>query len=261
MEYTTIRFEQRERVGVVWLHRPEKLNAINATMYHELADLLDAIAASQPPIGALVITGSGRAFAAGADVGPYQTMTLFEFTAFQRLGFGVMERIAHLPCPVIAAVNGYAYGGGFELALACDVIIAAEDAAFALPEARLGLLPGGGGIQRLSRLVGPYIAKRMVLAAETISAQRAYELAIASQVTAPGAALDTALGLAQRMTTHCGPLTLRLGKRLIDEGLQASLPTALSMEMDSTALLFTTEDKREGLQAFIEKRLPTFTGR
>jgi enoyl-CoA hydratase len=187
-------------------------------------------------------------------------MTLSEFTAFQRLGRRVMEKLERLPCPVIAAVNGYAFGGGFEIALACDIMIADETAKFGLPEAKLGLLPGGGGTQRLPRIVGPYVAKRMLCAAETIDARRAYELNLVTEVTPKGQVVDAALALAQTITARCAPLAVRMAKRLVDEGLQASLPTALSMEMDSTALLFVTADKTEGIAAFVEKRDPEFKG-
>jgi enoyl-CoA hydratase/carnithine racemase len=187
-------------------------------------------------------------------------MTLAEFSAFQRLGRSVMAQMEQLPLPIIAAVNGYALGGGFEIALACDVIIAAENAKFGLPEAKLALLPGGGGTQRLSRLVGPYIAKRMIFSGEMIDAARAYELRIASEVVVKGEAVNAAVALAEKIVAN-GPLAVRMAKRVIDEGLEASLPTALSLEMDSTAHLFVTDDKVEGIQAFVEKRPSHFNGR
>jgi enoyl-CoA hydratase/carnithine racemase len=143
--------------------------------------------------------------------------------------------------------------------LACDVIVAAENAKFGLPEAKLGLLPGGGGTQRLSRLVGPYLTKRMIFSGEIIDARRAYELHIVTEVSATGEALNTALTLAEKILAN-GPLAVRMAKRVIDEGLEASLPTALSLEMDTTAHLFVTDDKREGIEAFVEKRPAHFTG-
>ncbi|MCC7450241.1 MAG: enoyl-CoA hydratase/isomerase family protein [Anaerolineae bacterium] len=261
MTYDTIRLDERDNALILYFNRPDKLNAINARMFTELGQLLDSIASGGRAVNALILTGEGRAFVAGADIGPYAEMSLPEFTAFQRLGRSIMEKLERLPCPVIAAVNGYAFGGGFELALAADIIIASENAKFALPEAKLGLLPGGGGTQRLARIVGPYIAKRLIMAAETITAQRAYELNLVTQITPPGEVVQAALALAQHMKDTCGPLAIRMAKRLIDEGLQAPLATALSMEMDTTALLFPTEDKREGIQAFIEKRPPQFKGR
>ena len=258
MTYETLNIEEHGAVTLLTFNRPEKLNAINLQMYSELEDFLDGVAAKTRTVGALVLTGAGRAFVAGADIGPYQTMTLAEFTAFQRRGRRVMEKLERLDCPVIAAVNGYAFGGGFELALACDVIIVDGYAKFALPEAKLGLLPGGGGTQRLARVVGPYVAKRMICAAETIDAQRAYELHIATEVTPTGTVVEVALAFAQKMLQDAAPLALQMAKRLVSEGLEASLATALSMEMDSTALLFATEDKDEGIAAFVEKRAPAF---
>ena len=258
--YETLRIDARDGIVLLYFNRPEKLNAINGEMFGELEDFFDRIARGEQRADALILTGEGRAFVAGADIHPYQTMTLSEFTAFQRLGRRVMEKLERLPCPVIAAVNGYAFGGGFEIALACDIIIADETAKFALPEAKLGLLPGGGGTQRLPRIVGPYVAKRMLCAAETIDARRAYELNLVTEVTPKGQVVDAALALAQTITARCAPLAVRMAKRLVDEGLQASLPTALSMEMDSTALLFATADKTEGIAAFVEKRDPEFKG-
>src|SRR5690349_20794973 len=202
MTYDTIRVEDHENILILYFNRPEKLNAVNARMYTELSAFLDDVGSA----AALILTGEGRAFMAGADIGPYTEMSLQEFTAFQRLGRSVMEKLERLPCPVIAAVNGYAFGGGFEIALAADIIIAAENAKFALPEAKLGLLPGGGGTQRLARIVGPYIAKRMIMAAETIKAQRAYELNLVTQVTPVGEVVQAALELAQQMKDTCGPL-------------------------------------------------------
>lgn len=258
--YETIRVEEHEGVGLLYFNRPDKLNAINQQMYQELEAFFDSLAASESQIQVLILTGEGRAFVAGADIGPYETMTLAEFRAFQQLGRRVMEKMERLACPVIAAVNGYAFGGGFEIALAADIIIAAENAKFALPEAKLGLLPGGGGTQRLPRVVGPYVARRMICAAETIDAQRAYELNIVTELTPKGEVVDAALALARKMISDCAPQAVSMAKRLIREGMEASLPVALDMEMDSTALLFVTDDKAEGIQAFIEKRAPQFNG-
>ena len=258
--FQTIRIEDQSGLAVLVFNRPAKLNAINSQMYAELSDFFGQIADGTVRADALILTGEGRAFVAGADIEPYATMTLTQFTQFQRTGRAVMEQLERLPIPSIAAVNGYAFGGGFEIALACDIIIASENVTFGLPEAKLGLLPGGGGTQRLTRRVGPYIAKRLIMAAQTIDAQRAYELNIVTEIVPKGEALAAALALANTIRRDCAPLAIRMAKRLIDEGLEASLPTALSMEMDSTALLFVTDDKAEGIAAFIEKRAPNFTG-
>ena len=256
--YETIRSEQRDEIAILTFNRPDKLNAINRTVYDEVGDYLQSIE-RDGTARVLILTGEGRAFVAGADIDDYQTMTLAQFSAFQRLGRSVMAQMEQLSRPILAAVNGYALGGGFELALACDVILAAENAKFGLPEAKLGLLPGGGGTQRLSRLVGAGIAKRMIFSGEIIDAARAYELHIASEVAPKGEALNVAIALAEKILAN-GPLAVRMAKRVIDEGLEASLPTALSLEMDSTAHLFVTDDKREGIEAFIDKRPPRFSG-
>jgi enoyl-CoA hydratase/carnithine racemase len=258
--YETIRIEQRGRIAVLYFNRPDKLNAINHTVYTELGDYLRTVERDDAVADVLILTGEGRAFVAGADIDDYQTMTLAEFSAFQRLGRSVMAQMEQLARPIIAAVNGYALGGGFEIALACDIIIAAENAKFGLPEPKLGLLPGGGGTQRLPRLVGPYIAKRMIFSSEIIDAQRAAELRIVSQIALKGEVVGAALALAEQILAN-GPLAVRMAKRVIDEGLEASLPTALSLEMDSTAHLFVTDDKREGIEAFVAKRPPRFSGK
>jgi enoyl-CoA hydratase/carnithine racemase len=229
-------------------------------VYEELGAYLRSIARGDSPASVLILTGEGRAFVAGADIDDYLTMTLAQFSAFQRFGRSVMAQMEQLERPIIAAVNGYALGGGFEIVLACDVVIAAENAKFGLPEAKLGLLPGGGGTQRLSRMVGPYIAKRMIFSGEIIDAQRAYELHLVTEIAPKGEAVNAAVALAEKILAN-GQLAVRMAKRVIDEGLQASLPTALSLEMDSTAHLFVTDDKREGIEAFVEKRPPNFTGK
>src|SRR5688572_21460089 len=225
--YETIRIDRHGTIGVLTFNRPDKLNAINRTVYTELSHYLGSVERGEADIDVLVLTGEGRAFVAGADIDDYLTMTLAEFSAFQRLGRSVMAQMEHLSRPVIAAVNGYALGGGFEIALACDVVIAAENAKFGLPEAKLGLLPGGGGTQRLPRLVGAHLAKRLIFSGETIDARRAYELSIASEVAPKGEAVSAALALAEKILAN-GQLAVRMAKRVIDEGLEASLPTALS---------------------------------
>ena len=258
--YETLRIEQRDRIAVLYFNRPDKLNALNRQVYVELGRYLESIESGEAIADVLVLTGEGRAFVAGADIDDYLTMTLAEFSAFQRLGYSVMSRMTRLARPVIAAVNGYALGGGFEIALACDVIVAAENAKFGLPEAKLALLPGGGGTQRLTRLVGPQVAKRLIFSGEMIDAQRAYDLRIVSEVAPKGEAVGAAVALAEKILAN-GPLAVRMAKRVIDEGLEASLPTALSLEMDATAHLFVSDDKREGIEAFVAKRPPRFTGK
>lgn len=257
--YETIRIEQRGEIAVLYFNRPDKLNAINRTVYDELGAYLRSVERGEAAASVLILTGEGRAFVAGADIDDYLTMTLAEFSAFQRLGRSVMAQMETLPRPVIAAVNGYALGGGFEIALACDLIIAAENARFGLPEAKLGLLPGGGGTQRLARLAGAGIAKRMIFSGEIIDAARAYQLNLVTEVAPKGEAVNAAVALAEKILAN-GQLAVRMAKRMIDEGLEASLPTALSLEMDATAHLFVTDDKREGIAAFVEKRPPQFTG-
>ncbi len=257
--YETIRIEQRGEIAILYFNRPDKLNALSRSMYEEFGAYLRSVESGEAAASVLILTGEGRAFVAGADIDDYTTMTLAQFSAFQRFGRPVMAQMEQLQRPIIAAVNGYALGGGFEIALACDVILAAENAKFGLPEAKLGLLPGGGGTQRLSRLVGAYVAKRMIFSGEIIDAQRAYGLNIATEIAPKGEVVNAAVALAEKILAN-GQLAVRMAKRVIDEGLEASLPTALSLEMDATAHLFVSDDKREGIAAFVEKRPPQFSG-
>ena len=198
--YETIQIDQQGEIAILTFNRPDKLNAINRTVYEEMGDYLHSLERADTAASILILTGAGRAFIAGADIDDYTTMRLAQFSAFQRLGRSVMAQMEQLPRPIIAAVNGYALGGGFEIALASDVIIAAENAKFGLPEAKLGLLPGGGGTQRLTRLVGAYVAKRMIFSGETIDAQRAYQLNIATEIAPKGEALNAALALAKKFS-------------------------------------------------------------
>lgn len=259
MSYRNLLRQDEGGVAVVTVNRPEKLNALDEATIGELHACFAALAAA-PEVRAVVLTGAGeKAFVAGADVAELSRLSGPELERLAERGQALMWRIENLGKPVLAAVNGYALGGGFEIALACDVIVAAENAKFGLPEAKLGLLPGGGGTQRLARLVGAGIAKRLIFSGETIDAARAYELNIASEIAPKGEAVNAALALAEKILAN-GQLAVRMAKRVIDEGLEASLPTALSLEMDATAHLFVSDDKREGIQAFVEKRPPRFTG-
>jgi enoyl-CoA hydratase/carnithine racemase len=246
------------RTAILTFTREDRLNALDAETFRDLLTTLDAIEADHE-IGVLILTGQGRAFIAGADIKGYIDRTVLEYVEFQRLGRLVYDRIERLRQPVIAAVNGYALGGGFELVLVADLVVAAENATFGLPEAKLGLLPGGGGTQRLPRLVGRNKAKEMLMTADFITAAEAKDLGIVNRVVPAEELMTAAHALAGRILQRA-PLAVEMAKQLVNDGLQASQATAITQEMGMTATLYATADAREGIAAFVAKRPPRFTG-
>lgn len=257
--FANFTLERDGRKAILTFTREERLNALDAQTFRDLLVVLQAIEADRE-IGVVILTGRGRAFVAGADINGYIEITTLDYVNFQRLGRQVYDGIERLRQPVIAAVNGFALGGGFELVLVADLVVAAEGAKLGLPETRLGLLPGGGGTQRLSRLVGRNKAKELLMTADFISAEEARQLGIVNRVV-PGEELMTAThALADRILERA-PLAVEMAKQLVNDGLNASLGTAITQEMGMTATLYSTADAQEGITAFVDKRPPTFTGR
>jgi enoyl-CoA hydratase/carnithine racemase len=257
--YPNFAIERRDGVAVLTFTREDRMNALDHDTFRDLGaafDVLDADSETQ----IVVLTGRGKAFVAGADIKGYIDITVLDYVEFQRLGRSVYDRIESFPKPVIAAVNGYALGGGFELVLVCDLVVAAESAQLGLPEAKLGLLPGGGGTQRLPRLVGRNKAKELLMTADFITAAQAKELGIVNRVVPDGDLMTETLALAERIMRRA-PLAVRMAKQLVNDGLQASLATAITMETGMTATLYDTADAQEGIAAFVEKRWPAFSGR
>ena len=254
-----VRMEKQERVALVTLDRPKALNALDRAGIEEIGRMLDLVEADRE-IGALVVTGAGRAFVAGADVAAMRSMTPLEAELFSLLAHRVFARLEALPIPTIAAVNGFALGGGCELALACDWIYASEKARFGQPEVALGLIPGFGGTSRLVRRVGVAWAKELVLSGEPIAAAEALRIGLANRVFAPEALLDGALAAAEKIAAK-GPLAVALAKRVIDQGQDADVRTANALEQQAFGLAFATEDRGEGMDAFLQKRDPKFSGR
>jgi enoyl-CoA hydratase len=256
MPYTHILTEARGRVALVTLNRPQALNALNRTLLTELGEALDALDAD-PQIGAIVITGSARAFAAGADIKEMAAMSAVEMMTN---GFsGLFARLARVGKPVIAAVSGFALGGGFELALLCDMIVAAESAKFGLPEVTIGVIPGGGGTQRLTRAVGKALAMEMILNNRHLSAAEAEKYGLVNRVFPNERYLDEALSLAADIAGR-SPLSLRLAKEAINAAFEGSLSETLDDERRLFQLTFASEDQKEGMAAFLEKRKPTWKG-
>lgn len=255
MSYQTILVETRGRVGLITLNRPEALNALSPQLVDELVAAATAFDADRG-IGAIVITGSERAFAAGADIKSmgdqgYLEMYLSDF-------FSAVDTLAAVRTPMIAAVSGYALGGGCELAMLCDILIASETAKFGQPEIKLGVIPALGGSQRLTRAVGKALAMDLVLTGRTIDAQEALRAGIAARVVAADALLDEALAAAETIAGMSLPVAM-LAKEAVNQAYETTLTSGLRFERRIFHSLFATDDQKEGMRAFLEKRDPHFT--
>ena len=256
-EYQYILVERDERVGIVTLNRPEQLNALNFQLVHELGDALQNFDRDET-IGCIIITGSGeKAFAAGADIKEMAGKSLVEMMIG---GFEAWEGIRHIRTPLIAAVNGYALGGGCELALHCDMIVASENARFGQPEISIGIIPGAGGTQRLARTLGKYRTMEMVLTGAQVTAQELANHGVVNRVVPKGEHLTEAIKLAKTVASQA-PIAVRLAKEAVQAAFETSLEEGLDIERKNFFLLFSTEDMREGMRAFIEKRKPQFKGK
>ncbi len=257
MTYETILTETRDRVGLITLNRPKAMNALNGTLLTELVDALTAFDADEK-IGAIVVAGSDRAFAAGADIKAMASASAVEMLtgSFVELFDGIRKARK----PVIAAVSGYALGGGCELAMSCDMIVASETAKFGQPEITIGVIPGAGGTQRLTRAVGKAIAMEMVLNNRTLSAQEALQFGLVNRVAPTERYLDEALMLATDVASRA-PLAVRLGKESVNKAFETSLAEGLEFERRAFYFLFATDDQKEGMAAFVEKREPKWKGK
>jgi enoyl-CoA hydratase len=251
--------ERRARSLVLTFNRPDKLNALTTTMLEALDEALDDVQ-TDPSVRALILTGAGeRAFVAGADIEEYSHLDHAGFVAYQARSRRLFSRLAAFETPVIGAVNGYALGGGFEIALCCAVLVAADGARFGLPEGLLGLSPGGGGTQRLTRAVGPFVAKDVLLSARRLTAQEALGLGLVSEVAASEALLDVALAKADAIAA-CAPLAVRQMAALVRSAGDLDLEAGLDLEQAALARLRSTADADEGIRAFVAKRPPRFRG-
>jgi enoyl-CoA hydratase/carnithine racemase len=251
-------YREEEGVAFITLNRPEKLNALSPRVF-ELLDQYVTQFANASDAKVAVLHGNGRSFAAGADIEHYVDIGSVQYLDFMQTGNRVQSKFSECVKPVIAAVHGYALGGGLELALSCDFIVAAPDAQLGLPEVTLGLLPGGGGTQRLPRLIGTMRAAQMLMLAQRISGAQAVEWGMALGIGDHPDALAAAVDLANRVAAQA-PLPVRLAKVLLRSGADASLDAALDLEQALGAMVFGTEDAREGIRAFVEKRPAEFKG-
>ena len=250
--------DRRDRVAVLRVEREAKLGALSKEIVSALNDYL-ADLARDDSVRVLVLTGTGTGFIAGADIGEYDGVAQVAFDEYQRLSRRTFEALENLPQATIAAVNGYAFGGGFEVALCCDLLVASTEARFGLPEIKLGLIPGGGGTQRLSREIGKRATKELVMTGRTMKPDEMEQRGLLTRKVEPDELMDSALELAETIAAQA-PIAAREAKRAIDDGIDAPLATALTLEQRILSNLYATQDAKEGIRAFAEKRDPEFTG-
>lgn len=261
-EYSTLKIEQRDRgVWVMIIHRPESLNALNSVVLTEMSDFVRQLNEMNfDSARALVITGAGeKAFVAGADIKEMSDMSQDAALAFAERGQSILHELSHLKIPVVAAVNGFALGGGFELALACDFIVCSENAKFGLPEVSLGLIPGFGGTQRLTSAVGIRKARELIFTGNMITAGEAKTLGVTVDVVPLPQLLQTTFARVETILSRA-PGAVAEAKKSITEGHDLAISEGLKLEADSFSNLFGSRDTREGLNAFLEKRKPSFIG-
>jgi enoyl-CoA hydratase len=257
MEHTLILTSVVDRAGLIQINRPQQLNALNAVVMEEVAVALEAFDRHEQ-VGCIVITGNQRAFAAGADIKEMADATAVEM--LQRDSIARWDRIRKIKKPVIAAVSGFCLGGGCELAMACDLIIASESAQFGQPEINIGVIPGAGGTQRLSRALGKSKAMEMILTGRYLSAREAEQFGLAARVVPVEVYLDESLKLANEIAAR-PPIAVHFAKEAINKAFETSLSEGLEFERRLFYFLFATEDQKEGMHAFVEKRQAEWTGR
>ena len=250
--YKTLHIEKTDNIVILTIDRPEALNALNTAVITELEQAVTELE-RDVSLGAVIITGAGRSFVAGADIGEQRPLDLEGGRRWGQRGSALLRRIEKLPVPTIAAVNGFALGGGCELAMACDIILASEKAKFGQPEVGLGITPGFSGTQRLSRRVGAARAKELIFSGRMIKAEEACAIGLVSEVFAPEALMEGALAMARSFTKNA-PIAVRYAKACIDRGLQMDIDDGIAVENELFAMCFATADQKEGMSAFLEKR-------
>ena len=252
-------YEKRSGIAYVTLNRPRVLNALNTPTWKDLRTAFED-ARDDAAVRGVILTGAGKAFIAGADIGELAHLTAFEAEQSSRFGQQVLDLIENLGKPVIAAVNGFALGGGCETAMACTMRIAVESAKFGQPEVKLGLLPGGGGTQRLPRLVGKGRALALILSGEMIDAQEAYRIGLVNEIVAAADLIPRAEAILKKIASNA-PIAVKLALEAANKGMETSQGEGLLLEASYFGLCAATEDKKEGTCAFLEKRAPRFQGR
>ncbi len=259
MGFENIIYQEENEIATITFNRPKALNALNKKLLQEFTHAVGKIGRKEN-IRLLVLTGSGeKAFVAGADIKELATFNVLQAKMFSQFGHSAINRLQTMPIPVIAAVNGYALGGGTEIALACDFIYASDNAMFGLPEITLGLIPGFGGTQRLARLVGKNRAKELIFTGDMLSAAEAMRIGLVNRVFPQKDLMHAVLQTAQKIVSK-GRVALRAAKQVINSGMDADLATGCNLEIDAFSLCVASEDAAEGTGAFIEKRPPQFKG-
>jgi enoyl-CoA hydratase len=258
MEFENLLFEARGKIALITMNRPQALNAFDTKTLKEL-DAAVGLVESDAALRGAIVTGQGKAFVAGADIAEMSALGPLAARDYIALGQKTFCRIEQMPKPFIAAVNGFAIGGGCELALACDIRIASEKASFGQPEANFGIIPGWGGTQRLPRLVGSGIARELLFTARTVKADEALSLRLVNRVVPPEALLDEAFNMMETIVAKPAN-AIAYAKTAITRGAEMDLNQALELEKDLISLLFSTDDQKEGMKAFLEKRQPAFKG-
>jgi enoyl-CoA hydratase len=255
MAYQNIIFEKEENIAIITFNRPDAMNALNNQTRAEFREAIAAVAADDQ-VKVLILTGSGKSFVAGSDIKEFNQTSAYDAHNIQRLG-GLVEK---LDKPVIAAVNGFCLGGGNEIAMGCDIIIASEKAKFGQTEVNIGIIPGGGGTQRLPRLIGVCRAKELIFTGEIIGAEEAYRLGWVNRVVPVDQLMPTAKEMAKKIAAKSAA-ALKLAKTAINRGMQTNLESGLNYEYELYSLSLTLEDKAEGVSAFLEKRVPQYKGK
>jgi len=239
-------------IGIITMNRPEALNALSSEVFADLTKALDQVE-HDDDVYVVVITGAGRAFVAGADIGEMANMNVEEGLAFSELGNGLLMRVDMFPKPTIAAVNGFALGGGCELSLACDIRIASEKAKFGQPEVGLGIIPGFGGTQRMARIIGTGPAMELIFTADTIDAKQAEKIGMVNHVVPAEELMNTAIAMAEKIASKA-QVAIRTSKMALRRGIDCDINTAVTYEALAFATCFGTEDQKDAMKAFVEKR-------
>jgi enoyl-CoA hydratase len=255
--YETLLIERHGSVALVRLNRPQALNALSPQLMRELGDALES-ADADPDVRAIVLTGGEKVFAAGADIKEMAEASVVDMV--YRDMIAAWSRVQRVKKPIVAAVSGFCLGGGCELVMSCDLIVASESAVFGQPEINIGVIPGAGGTQRLTRCVGKYVAMDMILTGRQIKAGEALGLGLVSRVWPVEVFLEEALKVAQEIAKK-SPIALRMAKEAVNKAFETTLAEGLDAERQRFYMLFATEDQKEGMRAFVEKRQPAFTGR
>ncbi len=259
MPYENVIVEVQGSIGIIKFNRPKALNALNSATLDDLSGAVNELN-DNPAVNVVIVTGEGKAFVAGADIAEMQPMNPMQGVNFSQKGHIAISALEKMNKPVIAAVNGYALGGGFEVALACDIIYASEKARVGFPEVTLGILPGFGGTQRTAKLVGLAKAKELIFTGKVITAQEAYEVGLINKVLPDDQLMAAVQELAAKMLA-AGPVGIRLAKLCVNKSLSQDIDTGLDFEAEAFGLCFGTEDQKEGMLAFLEKRTPTYRGK